>query len=98
MCSPADRDRFARRARTYRDLANRGAEMASQWTRAARHDRMTEIRSQLRDMDNEAGGDQFDEASRDTWNTLNAELDEHREALDEIRVREERLAEGAANP
>ena len=72
--------------------------MASQWTTAARHDRMAEIREQLNDMNREAGGDQFDQESRDTWNTLNAELDEHRAALDELRVREERLAEAAADP
>src|SRR5262249_60353911 len=72
--------------------------MASQRTTAARHDRMTEIREQLNDMNREAGGDQFDQDSRDTWNVLNAGLDEHRAALDELRVREERLAEAAGGP
>jgi HK97 family phage major capsid protein len=72
--------------------------MASEWTTAGRHDRISEIRDQLADMDREAGGEQFDQASRDAWNDLNAELDSHKAALDELHVREERLREAAANP
>jgi hypothetical protein len=45
--------------------------MADKWTTARRRDRMNEIRAQLADMDREAGGEQFDQASRDAWNTLN---------------------------
>jgi HK97 family phage major capsid protein len=72
--------------------------VASEWTTARRQDRISEIRAALSDMDREAAGDQFDQASRDAWNAMNSELDEHRAALDELRVREERLAEAVADP
>src|SRR5262245_48274115 len=72
--------------------------MASQWTTAQREDRISELREQLGDMDREAAGMPFDQASRDAWNAANAEIDEHRAALDELRVRQERLAEAAADP
>jgi HK97 family phage major capsid protein len=72
--------------------------MASEWTTARRHDRISELRSQLADMDREAGGEQFDRASRDTWNELNTELDSHKAALDELHVREQRLSEAMADP
>jgi len=51
--------------------------MAHAWTTARHTPRMDEIRSQLADMDRESAGSPFDQESRDTWNRLNSEYDDH---------------------
>lgn len=56
------------------------------------------LRSQLDELDNEFSGRAMTPEAKETWNEINAQHDETNALIDELRSRQERLAEVAATP
>ena len=54
-------------------------------------ERQEEIRAALKDLEVDNAGEEFDEKSRDQWNTLNAEFDSNRKLVSELEARRARL-------
>ncbi|WP_129667320.1 phage major capsid protein [Phytoactinopolyspora endophytica] len=63
-----------------------------------REERIAECRAEIQNIAAEYDGQKFDEHARDRWNDLNTEIEEHQDAIREMRTRKERLRALAGNP